>query len=69
MPLPDLIKITNKNISRKQRNAMPNGVICLKGGDIRQEIASYQNIAEVTSVSDYFDEEWFKEKYLIYIPL
>ena len=69
MPLPDLIKITKKNISRKQRNAMPNGVICLKGGDIRQEIASYQKIAEVTSVSDYFDEDWFKEKYLIYIPL
>ena len=34
MPLPDLVKITKKNISKKQFNALPNGIICLKGGVI-----------------------------------
>lgn len=34
MPLPDLMKIVKKNISREQRNALPNGLICLKGGNL-----------------------------------
>lgn len=69
MPLPDLVKIVRKNISRDQHNAMPNGLICLKGGNVDAEIHPYKKIAEVTSIGDYFDEEWFKEKHLIYVPL
>ena len=69
MPLPDLIKIIKKNISKRQCNAMGNGVFCLKGGQIEGEIQPYKRIAEVMAISDWFTEEWFKEKYLIYVPI
>ena len=69
MPLPDLIKIVSKNISRTQRNASPNGVFTLKGGDVQEEIRPYRNIAEVMDIHQWFNEEWFKQKHLIYIPL
>lgn len=69
MPLPDLVKIVRKNISRTQQNAHPNGVICLKGGNIDDEIRPFKHIAEVTDISSMFGEEWFKSKYIIHIPL
>lgn len=70
MQLPSLMKIIQKNISKKERNALPNGLLCLKGGDLKEEIRPYQNIVDVMPLEDMFDEEWFKEdKKLIYIPM
>lgn len=69
MPLPDLVKIVKKNISKRQQNALPNGVICLKGGDLQAEIKPFKNVVELTELSTFFDEEWFKEKYIIYLPV
>ena len=69
MPLPDLGKIVRKNISKKQRNAMVNGLFCLKGGDLQAEIQSFKNVVEVSAISNWFEEEWFKEKNVIYMPL
>lgn len=69
MPLPDLVKIVNKNVSRKQQNSMPNGVICLKGGDLQAELHPFRNIVETTEISAWFSEEWFKDKNVIYLPL
>ena len=68
MPLPDLMKIVKKNIASDQHNVLPNGVIVLKGGNLDEELKPYKNIAEKTELSQWFDEEWFKEKYLIYVP-
>ena len=68
MPLPDLVKIVTKNVPREQHNALPNGIICLKGGDLQEETRPYRNIVETTEISQFFDEEWFKEKYIIYLP-
>lgn len=70
MPLPDLVKIIKKNISHNnQHNALPNGLICLKGGNLNAEIQPFKKIVSTTEISTMFDEEWFKEKYLIYLPL
>ena len=69
MPLPDLVKLMRKNISKQQQNALPNGVICLKGGDLQAELQPYHKIVEATEISQFFSEEWFKEKYVIYLPL
>ena len=69
MPLPDLVKIVRKNISKEQRNAIPNGVICLKGGNLQGETQPFKKIVQSTELSNYFSEEWFKEKYCIYLPL
>lgn len=68
MPLPDLMKIVKKNVSRRQQNSMPNGVICLKGGNLDAELNPYRKLVEKTELSSFFDEEWFKEKYVIYLP-
>ena len=68
MPLPDLMKIVKKNIAKEQRNALPNGVICLKGGNLQAETHPYRNIVEITEISTFFQEEWFKEKNIIYLP-
>ena len=68
MPLPDLMKIVKKNIASDQHNVLPNGVIVLKGGNLDEELKPYKNIAEKTELSQWFDEEWFKEKYLVYVP-
>ena len=68
MPLPDLYKIVRKNISKQQNNALPNGILCLKGGDIQSETRPFHKIIQVTEISSFFDEEWFKEKHVIYLP-
>lgn len=69
MPLPDLVKIVRKNIAKTQQNALPNGVICLKGGDLQAELRPFYKIVETTDISTFFKEEWFKEKHVIYLPL
>ena len=77
MPLPDLVKIVRKNIIRQQRgtkgdavaNALPNGIICLKGGDLQAETQPFRNIVETTDISSFFAEDWFRGKHVIYLPL
>ena len=69
MPLPDLAKIVRKNIGREQRNALPNGVICLKGGDLQAELQPFRHIVDTAELSQWFGEEWFRQKYVIYLPL
>lgn len=68
MPLPDLVKLVRKNISSKQHNAVPNGLIVLKGGDLQEEIRPFKE-AEVTPCSQWFKGEWFDSKQVIYLPL
>ena len=68
MTLPDLVKLIRKNISNKHRNAVPNGLVVLKGGDLKAEIAPFKE-AEVTPCSAYFRGEWFDTKQIIYLPL
>ncbi len=69
MPLPDLTKIMHKNISRINKNAIPNGIISLKGGELQEELRPYKNIVETTEIVDWFTEEWFKGKYVVYLPI
>ena len=69
MPLPDLVKIVKKNIAKEQKNALPNGIICLKGGNLDAELQPYRKLVEKAELSQWFNEEWFKEKYIIYLPL
>ena len=70
MPLPDLVKIVKKNISKEQRNALPNGILCLKGGNLQAETQPFHKIVELTDIHTFFEEEWYKEqKYVIYLPL
>ena len=67
MPLPDLVKISQKNIRKEQQNSMPNGFIVLKGGELQAELTPFRHIVDVTEISNWFDEPWFKEKFVIYL--
>jgi len=68
MPLDDLVNKMRKNISHLQQNPLPNGFICLKGGDLQEEIKHFRKIAVVYELNDYFEEEFFKTKKVIYLP-
>ncbi|MDY5076620.1 MAG: 16S rRNA (guanine(527)-N(7))-methyltransferase RsmG [Paludibacteraceae bacterium] len=69
MPLPDLVRLVQKNVSNQQRNAVPNGLVVLKGGDLREELRPFQKRAEITEISTLFRGEWFDTKRVIYLPL
>lgn len=69
MPLTDLVNLVKKNISKTSRNALPNGLICLKGGELQHEILPYKNIAESFEISQFFEEEYYKTKKIVYVPL
>ncbi|WP_303013723.1 16S rRNA (guanine(527)-N(7))-methyltransferase RsmG [uncultured Bacteroides sp.] len=69
MPLADLIKIIRKNISPKQQNALPNGLICLKGGELEHEIMQFRHKTVIQDLSDCFEEEFFKTKKVVYVQL
>lgn len=65
----DLVKLIRKNVSKEQRNALPNGLICLKGGDMTEEVAPFKNHSEIWDLKPYFDDEFFDTKKVMYIQL
>ena len=69
MPLPDLMKIVRKNIAPDQHNSLPNGLLVLKGGNVQGEVKPFRRIAQTEAVKQWFEELWFDEKYIIYIPI
>ena len=69
MPLSDLVKIVRKNIRKEQRNALPNGLICLKGGELEREIGPFLKESIIIALSDHFKEPYFETKKVVYVPL
>lgn len=69
MPLGDLVKIARKNISTRHKNATPNGLICLKGGELAHEVLPFKNVADIADLSDFFEGEFFETKKVVYVPL
>ena len=69
MPLTDLVKLIRKNVCRTSNNAMPNGLICLKGGELEHEVMPMKSQTLITDLSDYFEEEFFQTKKVVYVAL
>ena len=69
MPLTDLLKIIRKNIAKEGKNALPNGLICLKGGELENEVMPVKNKTVITPLKDFFDEEFFETKKVVYVPV
>ncbi|MBQ9525498.1 MAG: 16S rRNA (guanine(527)-N(7))-methyltransferase RsmG [Bacteroidaceae bacterium] len=69
MPLADLVKIIRKNISKEQINALPNGIICLKGGELENETLPLKKQTQIYPLSDYFEEPFFETKKVVYTQL
>ena len=68
MPQPELVKLSRKNIAKEQRNALPNGVIALKGGDLSAELRGMKS-TETVDISNYFGEDFFESKRIVYTPV
>ncbi len=69
MPLTKLIALTKKNCKKTQQNALPNGIICLKGGELAHEIMPFKKMATVYEISDWFNEPFFQTKKVVFVPL
>mgnify|MGYP002508089553 FL=1 len=69
MRLDELVPLIRKNVSRTQRNGLANGLICLKGGDLTEELKGIGRNVLRERVSSYFSEPFFETKELIYVPL
>ena len=69
MPLTDLLKIIRKNISDEQKNSLPNGLICLKGGELEKETLPVKNKTILYDLKDEFSEEFFETKKVVYVPV
>ncbi len=69
MPLSDLVSIIKKNISSEQKNALPNGLICLKGGELENETMPYKNKTMIHSLSDDFSEPFFETKKVVHVSI
>jgi len=67
MPMAELMKASRKNIARTQQNALPNGFLCLKGGDLTSELQPFRNKAVIYNLSDYFKEDFFETKKVVYV--
>lgn len=70
MPLGDLVKLVRKNVQQKQQhNALPNGLICLKGGELQHEVKEFHKIATLYDINEILEEEYFETKKAVYLPL
>lgn len=67
--LEKLIPWSERLISKKQQNAIPNGLVALKGGSFKKESEGIQKYMEHYPLEDFFEEEFFKTKYMVYIQL
>lgn len=69
MPLADLVKCVKRLIHHEQHNALPNGLIALKGGELEQEIGAFRHVSTVWNISDEFDEAYFETKKIVHVCL
>ena len=69
MSLVELVKCIRKNIDSTQHNALPNGIIALKGGELDGEMAPMRNICTTWDLSDYFDEPFFETKKVVHVNI
>ena len=69
MPLGDMVPLVRRLIDGEDRNAVPNGLLCLKGGDLGGEVSQYGNKVLIDELASYFKEEFFKTKKVVYLPL
>jgi 16S rRNA (guanine527-N7)-methyltransferase len=67
--LPKFVSLTKKNISSEGNNTLKNGIIYLKGGDLKAELSQFHVKPTVYRISDFFDESFFETKVIVYLPV
>lgn len=66
--MPTFVHWVKGKIAKKQRNSLKNGIIYLKGGDLTEELKDYKT-AKVYDISEFFEEDFFETKKIVYLPL
>lgn len=66
---PKFVKLVLNNFLRKNRNAINNGILYLKGGDLSRELSPFKDQVEIFYICDFFNEPYFKTKKIIYLPM
>lgn len=66
--MPDFVRWIKDKVSKEQKNILKNGILYLKGGDLEEELKDYKN-TKVFSLSDFFEEEFFETKKLVYLKM
>ena len=69
MDLNEMVPLVKRLISRENINSLPNGLICLKGGDVSGEISKFKKSSLVNDIKDYFEEEYFSTKKIVYVQI
>lgn len=67
-PLPELIRWIGNKLLKENRNDCPNGIICLKGGNLSDEIR-IPHIVKIIDIQDYFDDPFFETKKIVYVNM
>lgn len=67
--LPEFVKLTRHLVSKHPKNAVPNGILALKGGNLNAETVPFRKKVFVTDLSNWFDETFFETKKLVHLPL
>lgn len=67
--LPEFVKQTRHLVSVKQQNAITNGILYLKGGDLSAEIAPFKKMVSLTELNNYFEEPFFGTKKLLHLSM
>ena len=67
MPLADLLKLSQRLIARGGKNAMPNGLIALKGGELQHELHAVRQETIITPISTFYTEDYFAGKQVVYV--
>ncbi|WP_103071712.1 16S rRNA (guanine(527)-N(7))-methyltransferase RsmG [Aquimarina sediminis] len=66
--MPDFVKWVRKNITKKSVHELQNGILYLKGGDLTEELSAFPKAVE-HNLSDFFEEEFYDTKKVVYLPL
>jgi len=67
--LPEFVQLVRKNVAKKDKNSIPNGIVYLKGGDLTEEIKPFKKIVQVLDGSSFFEEDFFETKKILYLPI
>lgn len=66
---PKFVRLTAKNISQEENNQLRNGILCLKGGDLENELGALKGRVQVWNIRDFFSESFFETKKIIHFPV
>ncbi len=67
--LPDFIKWVENKITKESRHEIKNGILYLKGGDLEAELTPLRNKYQIFNLNEYFNEDFFETKKVVYVKL